>query len=231
MEKRNGNLSGVLHLVTIAAALVGIIIGALAYNKDGQDLTRLNKLDARVTDLEPKEPVLPSNNMASKWSVENPDPTLFKWNGPVKPNTTACGFLTVPLSYAPQHLEKPFPEVPRAKKGMPRTQVYLCMAFATESLPAKRGTAFVHCGGPDSTSKCGMNHMHSKEVQSQVHTPSQSTRSLTKCTHTHIRLHTQYGYTKTHYKTHTHTHTHTHSQTHSHTPQLYIPARTRAYSH
>jgi pimeloyl-ACP methyl ester carboxylesterase len=101
----------------------------------------------------------------SMWSVSNPDPSLFRWNGPVGPGKTACGYLTVPISYSAENLEQPFPFAARAKQGLPLTEVFFCMKFAAQ-FPAK-GNMFIHCGGPSSISGCVQTNSagHSIRVQ------------------------------------------------------------------
>jgi hypothetical protein len=82
-----------------------------------------------------------------------PNPSLLKWNGPVGPGKTSCGFLQVPLSYSQDLLQNPFPQVARPAVGLPRTEVYFCTTFSTEN-PEIAEPLFVHCGGPGSLSNC-----------------------------------------------------------------------------
>lgn len=72
------------------------------------------------------------------------DPEFFEWVNPdeIQPGGVTCGFLKPYLGTTPG-------------LTFPKVEVYVCMHFATEQ-PAKKGTVFVHCGGPSSLSDCSM---------------------------------------------------------------------------
>jgi hypothetical protein len=72
------------------------------------------------------------------------DPTKFKWvnSDNIKPGATTCGFLYTPLGAEPG-------------VNYPIIKVYICVKFATNQ-PAPSGNIVTHCGGPSTTSGCGI---------------------------------------------------------------------------
>jgi len=67
----------------------------------------------------------------------------------IKPGVTTCGFLHTTLGAEPG-------------VNYPIIKVYICMKFATNQ-PAPKGNIVVHCGGPGSTSGCGIDLMGTED--------------------------------------------------------------------